>query len=158
MRTTRVSLLCWLAIGAGVFTWGGLRVLDAAAPLTPALPSTVPIGLLFVTLGILVSALGLRRRLRGDPGTRPIDPLAAARMVALAKASAHAGALLAGLYAGIAIFLLPSAGGLLRGRLGLAAVSALAALGLAGAGLLLERVTRVDPPDDPPPGSLPTPR
>ena len=151
MRPTRISLLLWLALGAGAFAWGGLRILDAVSPVTPALPSTVPIGLLFVTLGILVSALGLRRRLRGEPGTRPVHPLAAARMVALAKASAHAGALLAGLYAGVAIFLVPAAGGgLLRGRLGLAALSVLAALGLAGAGLLLERVTRVDPPDDTP--------
>ena len=149
MRPTRWPVLTALGLGFAALAWGVLRVLDARSPTNPPMPWTVPLGLLFVALGVLVSAATLRRRLRGDLLVRPIDALSAARLVALAKASAHAGAVLAGLYAGVVLFLLPGAqGGAGRGRLGLAALSVLAALGLTAAGLLLERVTRVDPPED----------
>lgn len=154
VRPTRYGVLGALALLAAALTWGVLRVLDSRTPLVPPLPPTVPLGLLALALGIGVSALALRRRLRGDPGTRRVDPLAAARMLALAKAAAHAGALLLGCYAGLALFLLPDAGlTLRRGRLVLALLSVLAALALTGSGLLLERVCRVDPPEDPPPGA-----
>ena len=149
MRPTRAGVLLAVGLLAATVTWGLLRILDSRSPLTPPMPWTVPVALLFLALGIAVSAVSLSGRLRGDLDARPVDPLAAARMVALAKASSHAGALLAGGYAGVAAFLLPDAeGDLRRERLLLAGTSVLCALVLLGAGLFLERVCRVEPPDD----------
>ena len=154
MRPTRFGVLGVLASVAGAAAWALLRVLDSRGSTAPPMPATVPAGLLLVALGITSSALVMRRRLRGDVDTRPMDALSAARMVALAKAAAHAGAVLVGLYTGFALFLLPDAGPFpRRGRLALAAVSVLTALALCAAGLLLERVLRIDHPDEDPPSA-----
>jgi hypothetical protein len=71
-------------------------------------------------------------------------------MAALAKAASHAGALLIGAYAGVVLYLL---GGdespLRRERALVAGAAALASVALVAAGLFLERVCRVQPPDEP---------
>lgn len=155
MRPTRYGVLGALALLAAAATWSVLHVVDARSPFLPFLPSlpwTVPVALVFLAGGIAASALNLRKRLRGDVDSRPVDLLAAARMAALAKASSHAGAVLAGIYLGMAAFFAPSAAGdLRRGRLLLAGFSVLGALTLVAAGLLLESVCRVRSPEDDPP-------
>ncbi len=150
MMPTRRRLLVALAALAAAVVWAGLRIADSGSSTVPAMPWTVPVALAAVAVGIAASAVTLRRRLRGDIGARPVHPIAAARMAVLAKASSHAGALLVGIYAGLALFLL---GGdespLRRDRALLAGLAAVASLALLGAGLFLEKVCRVQPPDEP---------
>lgn len=152
MKPTRYGVLGALALFVAAAAWSVLHVADSRMPILaflPPLPWTVPVALLFLAAGIAVSAQGLRRRLRGDVDSRPVDPLAAARMAALAKASSHAGAVLAGIYLGLAAFFLTAVSGeFRRGRLLLCALSVLGALALVAAGLLLESVCRVKTLDD----------
>nr|WP_269205033.1 DUF3180 domain-containing protein [Motilibacter aurantiacus] len=127
--------------------WTLLQVLDARGTDLLAkqwleVPWTLPVGLLLVALGLGVSALAWRRRLAGAPHARPVDPLAAARLVGLAKASSHVGAVLTGGYAGYAVFLVPDADMFGR-RLWDAAFAAVASGLVVVAGLLLERVLRL---------------
>jgi hypothetical protein len=149
LTPTRYGVLLTVALVSGALTWGVLRVVDRQNPFVPNLPWTAPLALLLLALGVGISALGLRRRLRGDPGLRPVDPIVAARMAVLSKASSHAGAVLAGLYAGVALFILPEVeGDLRRDRLLVALLNVLGAVAVVAAGLFLEHVCRVEPPKD----------
>lgn len=154
MRPTRWGVLVAIAAILATLSWSGLRVLerqrpDALSGAWLAVPWTLPVALVFVAAGIGVAALSLRSRLRGAPGARPVDPLFATRMAALAKAASHVGAGLVGVYLGVVVFLLPSRESELRNeRMWLALLAAGAALLLVIAGLLLERVCRVKPPKD----------
>jgi hypothetical protein len=152
VRPTRPAVLVALALLAA---GGGYLVLSVVRPLLPAVPFTLPAGLLVVAAAVLAAARALRRRLDGAPGTRPVEPLGAARMAALAKACSHGGMVLSGAYAAVAVHLLVSTESAPRRMDALAAgLSALGALAVVAAGLLLERVCRVPPSDDtesPPP-------
>lgn len=149
MRPTRAGTLLALAIGAGLVAYGAVDLFRLDLP---PMPWTLPVALLGLALGVVVTALALRGRLRGDPDAKPIDPLAAARTVVLAKACSHAGALLGGAYAGVAVYLvLEYESDERRTDALVTALSALAAAALLAAGLLLERFCRVPPSDDEPP-------
>jgi hypothetical protein len=107
-----------------------------------------------VTLGVLGVAelLGgnaLKARIARRPGTRPVEPLVAARAVLLAKASSLGGAVVAGAWAGLLVYTVPrssdvsaAASDTAAGLVGLAC-----ALALVGGALWLERCCRT--PDDP---------
>jgi hypothetical protein len=157
VKPTRWQVLVAIGVAVAALSWGGLRILerqrpDAVSGSWLAVPWTVPVALAFVAAGVLVAALSLRARLRGthyNPRTKPLDPLFAARMAALAKAVSHVGAALAGVYAGVAVFLAPSGESELRRERLWMALLALGASGLlVVAGLVLERVCRVKPPKD----------
>jgi hypothetical protein len=155
VRPTRWQSLLAIAAVFATVSWGGLRVLerqrpDALSGAWLAVPWTLPVALAFVAAGIVVAALSLRSRLSGRPEQRrPVDPLFAARMAALAKAASHVGAGLVGVYLGVVIFLLPGRESELRNeRMWLALATAGASVLLVLAGLLLERVCRVKPPKD----------
>ncbi len=67
------------------------------------------------TLGVLGAAEAvagnmLRARIRRRPGTRPVQPLVAARAVLVAKASSLAGAIMAGVWGGLLAHVVPRAG------------------------------------------------
>ena len=72
----------------------------------PEVPTYGPVSLVFLAIAEGVCAPSIRARLAGLSGTRPIEPLAVARLAALAKASALAGALIAGAYAGMLAYVL----------------------------------------------------
>jgi Protein of unknown function (DUF3180) len=148
VRETRPGVLVGLGAGAALLVVGLVALLR---PTLPAVPWTLPATLAVVTAGILAAALSFRRRLRAAPGAKPYDPLQAARMVVLAKACSHGGALVAGGYGGLAVALVMSSASPLR-RLdaALSGLTALAALALVGVGLLLERFCRIPPADEPP--------
>jgi hypothetical protein len=153
---SRLSTLLALAIGAAAVAWGAVRLSEGRGATLPPLPWAAPVGLAVLALAVLASAVALRARLRGRPGTRPPRPLGVARMAVLGKASAHAGALLAGAYAGYVLVLAPSLGiEARRDRALVAAAATLAAVLLTAAGLLLERTCRVRGGDDgtPPPAA-----
>ena len=115
-------------------------------------PFPVPAGVTLGVLGLAEAIAGsmLRARIRSRPGTRPVQPLVAARAVLVAKASALAGSIMAGAWAGLLAHVLPRAGEVvaagadaLAGGVGLAC-----ALGLVAGALWLEHCLRT--PDDEP--------
>ena len=64
------------------------------------------------TLGVLgiaeaLAGNALRARILRRPGARPVQPLVAARAVLLAKASSLAGAIMAGVWTGLLVYVLP---------------------------------------------------
>ncbi len=106
------------------------------------------------TLGVLgiaeaLAGRALRARIHREPGTRPVQPLVAARAVLVAKASALAGAIMAGAWAGLLVHVLPRAADVsaAAGDSAAAGVGLVCALLLVGGGLWLERCCRT--PDDP---------
>lgn len=142
MRPTRLRVLVATVAGAAVLAW---LVARATYPVLSPLPWLTAATPVLLAVAEIVTAVLLRARLRGAPGTRPVHPIDVARIAALAKASSVGGAVLAGAYAGIA---LAAAGA--RARLAVAGDDLLAALLgaasgllLVGAALLLERVCRV---------------
>lgn len=163
MRLIRIRTLLGLAVIAAVIAWGALSVWDNSAATLPGVPWTAPIALLLVAAVLLAIALSLRSRFRrqrsaasspvdgqrsGDrTPPRPVDPFFAARSVALAKACAHVGAVVVGLYAGYGIFLLPDLDiALRRDRAIVCAVTVLAGVVLVAVAVWLERVCRL--PED----------
>jgi uncharacterized protein DUF3180 len=113
MTPTRARWLLALGLGTAVLTWLVLRQFYtdlAPLPWTPV-PTLLLLGVVEAWAG-----RGLRARLAGRDRagqngnrpavrTRPLSPIAIARTAALAKASAHAGAVVAGLGAGFAVYL-----------------------------------------------------
>ena len=73
----------------------------------PPLPALAGITLLVLALIELVLGFSLKARIERRPGTRPVQPLVAARAVALAKASAWGGTVMAAVWAGLLGYLLP---------------------------------------------------
>jgi Protein of unknown function (DUF3180) len=106
------------------------------------------------TLGVLGAAEAvagnmLRARIRRRPGTRPVQPLVAARAVLLAKASSLAGAIMTGVWGGLLAHVVPLAGDVTAaGSDTIAgAVGVVCALGLVAGALWLEHCLRT--PDEP---------
>ena len=105
MTPTRVWSLVALGAVCAVASWLGLR---GAYSSLPPLPWTGVPALLLLAIAESWSGRNLRARLRGRVGSKPIVPIAVARMAALAKASSLAGALVGGLTAGFLIYVLGS--------------------------------------------------
>lgn len=146
MRPSRWSVLVALLLCAAAVCWGVLRVAESRGASLPPLQWTAPLTIAFLAAALLVSAVALRRRLRGVPGTKPPQALGVARMAVLGKASSHVGALVGGGYAGYLVLLLPALDiGTRRERALVAGAALLAAGLLTAAGLLLERTCRVRP-------------
>lgn len=92
---------------------GGIAVVIAVLLLVvsydsiPPLPVLAGATLLVLALLELVITVTLRPRLARRPGTKRVPPLQAVRVVALAKASSLLGALMAGGWLGVLIYVLP---------------------------------------------------
>jgi hypothetical protein len=159
MGPTRPSTLVVAGLAAMALAWllisryyGDIRGL-------PWLPIVIS-----VALAVLEGYLAVNTRARIDrrPGREPVEPLAVARFVVLAKASSLTGALFTGLYTGMLSWLLVE-----QARLGptdartsdlpTAAAGVLGSVALVVAALWLERACRVPkPPDDEADGGPPT--
>jgi predicted outer membrane lipoprotein len=117
-------------------------------------PIPVLAGAPFGVLGIAEAIAGnaLRARIRRRPGSEPVQPLVAARAVVVAKASALAGAIMAGVWAGLLVHVVPQAGDITAaaGDSLSGAVALACALGLVAGALWLEHCCRA--PDDEPGG------
>jgi hypothetical protein len=98
-------VLAVLAVVCAVVGW--LVVRGSYASLPP-LPWTAAVAMLVLGLAEAASGRNLRARIRGGPGLKPVAPLAAVRMAALAKASSHAAAIIGGLAAGFLVYVLGS--------------------------------------------------
>ncbi|PPF17273.1 MULTISPECIES: DUF3180 domain-containing protein [unclassified Rathayibacter] len=146
MRRTRISTLLGLGLAGAVA--GFLLDLAIAAAGRPVLipPLTVPLTLMVVAALVLGFAVPIHRATKGTL-RRPIDPFRAMRVVVLAKASSHVGALLLGASGGILVYLLsraiPSLGSVWQD-----VATIVGALVLLVAGLVAEHLCTIPPSDD----------
>ena len=158
MKPTRPSTLATVAV---VFALAAWLLLHLIYQRLPPLPWTGAPALLLAAALEAWTGRDLRARItrrRGADGTKPADPLFASRMVALAKASSLVAAAVAGLAAGVDIYLSGSLNASVPRQDELtAAVTLAAAVLLTLAALYLEYCCRVpdppgrDPDDQPPP-------
>jgi uncharacterized protein DUF3180 len=142
-----------VAVLAAAVTWA---VLTAAYTSLPPLSWTGVPALLIAAGAEAWTGRDLRARIQGRTEARPAPPLFVARMVALAKASSLAAALLAGICAGFIIYLSGmTSAPTPRGDLVNASLSFGACLVLLASALFLEYCCRVpknpDSDDVPPP-------
>lgn len=147
MGPTRLSTLVVAGLAAAAVAWLLISALYySGIPRLPWLP--------VVTLAALAvleayAAVNTRGRIERKPGRDPVNPLLVARFVVLAKASALAGAIFAGFYAGLTGWLFIE-----RTRAAVedrpaAGAGLLAGLALVAAALWLERSCRVpERPED----------
>ncbi|MFR9806209.1 DUF3180 domain-containing protein [Pseudonocardia sp. RS010] len=115
----------------------------------PSFP--VPAGVTLGVLGLAEAVAGwiLKGRVERRRGSRPVEPLVAARAVLVAQASAVGGALVAGLWTGLLAYVLPRASVVTAAASDTVAaiVGLVCALVLVGGALWLEHCCRT--PDDP---------
>ncbi|QYC45747.1 hypothetical protein Nocox_41020 [Nonomuraea coxensis DSM 45129] len=151
MSPTRPAHLVGILVAVALVTWAFLhRFYGDIAWLLPwtAIPTV-----LLLALGEAHSARATKARIARKPGTKPVEPLAVARLAALAKASAYAGAAFGGGFAGFALHTV----GILdrqtpRSEFFVATGSFAACVVLVVAALYLEHACRVpkDPEDQQP--------
>src|SRR5258707_1326529 len=98
------SLLAIAAVSAAL---GWIVVKFTFASLAP-LPWTAVPALILLAIGEYMFGRNLGPRLHGQPGAKPIQPMAVPRVVALAKASSAAGATIGGPPPRFLIFTTPS--------------------------------------------------
>jgi hypothetical protein len=147
LAPTRVRDLLACAVGAGLLGWLAVRAWYGDLP---RLSWFLPLSLALLALAEVLAGNQLRARIRRRPGARPVQPLVAARSLALAKASALVGAGMAGLWAGLLLYVLPRLDFLAAaaGDARTGAVGVVTALSLVGAALWLEHCCRAPTPPD----------
>lgn len=146
MTLTRTRHLVIAAVVAAVIAHIGVR---AGYGSMPRLPVLAGITLLVVAIAEVVFTLNARPRARRKQGTEPLEPLFAARAVALAKASSLAGSAVGGAWIGLLAYLLPisSVVEAAAGDTASAVVGLISAAALVASGLWLEYSLRN--PDEP---------
>jgi hypothetical protein len=104
LRTTRIrTLLAVLAVGAAL-GWTGVRLFVRINGSLPDVPLTAPVALGLLAAVLTGGGLVMRRRVQQwRPGRERVSPDLAVRLLVLAKASALAGAAVAGGYLGAAV-------------------------------------------------------
>jgi len=147
MTPARLRGVLLVLVAVGFAGWAVLDAREASgAPALPA-PWTAAVAITLLAVAVLVSGHQVRRWVAGRR-ERPLDALTAARIAVLAKAAAYAGGALAGWYLAQAVVVLPDLVGQRRTRLVVALLSALAAVALAVAGLVVQGWCRRPPPPD----------
>jgi hypothetical protein len=145
MKPTRVSTLVVAAAVCAGLTWLVLRLVYQNLP---PLPWTGVPALLVAALAEAWTGRDLQARIAGRRGLKPAAPLFVSRMVALAKASSLAAAIIAGVAVGFDIYLAGSLSASVPRQDALTAVVTFAAAVVLGcAALYLEYCCRV--PGDP---------
>jgi hypothetical protein len=145
MTPTRTRVLLATAVVCALAAWLLLRLVYSGLP---PLPWTGVPALLIAAGAEAWTGRDLRARIRGRSGTKPAPPIYVARMAVLAKATAYAAAVIAGLAAGFALYAtgsLPAA--IPKHDVITAGVTFAASLLLVFAALYLEHCCRV--PGDP---------
>jgi hypothetical protein len=170
MTPIRRRDLAVVAVGLAVASWLLVRAYYGdLPPLHWYLP--IPLGVIALaealgarTLGARLAAERAARSGRNRPPAgaaatarvRPVEPLLVARVAVLAQASAWVGAVFAGLWAGVLLYVAPQLGRLqfAGGETVTAALGLVFAAGLVASALWLESVCRVPPgSDDDDPGA-----
>lgn len=151
LHPTRLRDLVATAAVTAVLGYLLIRGYYGSFPALPWTPSVALAGLAILEGGM---ARTTRSRIDRRPGSKPVEPLAVARLVALAKATAVVGAVLIGAWGGAFLFTFTA-----RDRLAIAgrdaqvsAIGLLVALVLVAAALWLEQACRTpEPPEEDPP-------
>jgi hypothetical protein len=102
VKPSRPLLLAAVVVGTALITWAIVR---SSYPALPLLPWTAAPTLALLGLGEAYTGWHIRARVRHRPGTKPVEPLVVARLAALAKASAQASAVIAGVFGGFGLHL-----------------------------------------------------
>jgi len=123
------------------------QALTAAGRATFIPSVTLPIFLLLLGAIVVVLALPIRRATRGA-GAQPVNPFWALRIAMLAKASSIVGAAVAGLAAGLALFLLTRPVSPSVGSLGAIIATGVCGALLVAAGLYAEHLCTIRKDDD----------
>jgi hypothetical protein len=144
LRPTSLATLCVAALVTAALAWLAISRFYGEFPTMPWLPALTLFGLAVVEA---VAAPTTKARIDRKEGTVPVNPLVVARYVVLAKASALAGALFFGMYAGIVLWLLSEGSRLTHASTDLppTVTGVAGAFALAVAALWLERSCRVPP-------------
>jgi hypothetical protein len=137
MAPTRMRDLAGYAAGTTLVVWLALRQWYGDLP---RLTWFLPLSLALLALAEAIAANQLRARIRRRPGAPPVQPLVAARSVALAKASSVVGSVMLGVWAGLLFYVLPRLDYLAAatGDSRTAVIGIVAASSLIGAALWLE--------------------
>lgn len=147
MRRTPPSRLVWVAVLVANLAFLALRLAESQGATVPPVP--VLSSVVVLVIAAIVGRLGWRVR-QFLEGRRPgLDPLVAARTVALGTASAYTGALLTGWYAGQVLLVIGDLE--IEGRRAVATAAGVAlvcTVVLAVVGLLVERWCEIRPPED----------
>jgi hypothetical protein len=145
MRPTRPTTLALIAVACALAGW---LLLKAVYQSLPPLPWTGVPALLVAAAAEAWAGRDLKARIAGRRGPKPAAPLFVSRMVALAKASSVAAAVIAGLAGGFDIYLAGSLSATVPRQDAITAGVTLAAAVLLGCcALYLEYCCRV--PDGP---------
>ena len=146
MKPTRISTLVIIAVVCAAAGWLLLRAVYAKLP---PLPWTGVPALLIAAVAEVWTGRDLKARITGRrQGLKPVAPLFVTRMVALAKATSVAAAIIAGFTAGFDFYLAGSLNASTpRADALTAVITFVAAVLLACAALYLENSCRV--PEDP---------
>jgi hypothetical protein len=151
LSRTRIRDLVVLATITALLSFAVLRVVATRGTL-PTVPWLAPMTVFAIGVGLIVTAVVLRPRLRRKPGTQPVAPLVAGRLVALAFAGSRAGAVIVGLYGGWLLAGLSVSNALDtefgRERVITALVTVVAGIVVVVGGLFLERVLVISSDDD----------
>ncbi len=150
MHPTRLRDLVSVAVVVGAISYLVVRLIYGDLPrLSWFLPLSLPV----LAVAEAVAGYQLRARIHRRPNTRPVQPIVAARTVALAKASAIVGALMTGVWVGLLGYVVPRRSTILaaQGDTVAGIIGAAGAIVLVAAALWLEYCCRApDPPEDDP--------
>ncbi len=149
VNLTPFRALVVAAVFGGLSGWLVVVIANAFDLIPPEVPWTAPIGLILVAA--LVGALAYATHQRIQVRRERIEPQRAVALLVLGKASALAGALVAGGYFGFALmFLARLDAAAPRDRVIRSAVAIVAGVALCIMGLLLERACKVptEPDED----------
>ncbi|TDC08580.1 DUF3180 domain-containing protein [Nonomuraea longispora] len=100
MRPTHPGHLVGILVVVALLTWVVIQPVYSDLPLMPwtAIPTVT-----LLAIGEGYTAWLTKARIERKPGTKPVEPMAVARLAALAKASAYAGAAFGGIFAGFGL-------------------------------------------------------
>jgi H+/Cl- antiporter ClcA len=147
VNLTPLRALVVAAMFGGLVGWLLVVTVNAFDLTAPEVPWTAPLGLIVVT--VLVGALAYSTNQRIQVRRERMEPSRAVAFLVLGKASALAGAVVAGGYLAYALlFLTRLDAAAPRDRVIRSAVAVLAGVALCAVGLLLERACKVPREDD----------
>lgn len=146
MRFTKASDLVPAGLVTAVALYLFIRLLYGELP---PLPTFAGVPLLVLAVVEVVFGNALRGRIRRTSTGKPLQPITAARALALAKASSLLGAIMLGAWLAVLAYVVPESGRVAAAAADIpsAVIGAVAAAALIGAGLWLEACCRT--PDDP---------
>ncbi|MGW5050554.1 DUF3180 domain-containing protein [Actinokineospora sp. NPDC004072] len=141
MRFTKASELVSAGLVTAVALYLFIRLLYGKLP---PLPTFAGVTLLVLAVVEVVFGYVLRGRVRGTGQGRPLQPITAARAVALAKSSSLLGAIMLGAWLAVLAYVVPESGRVAaaRGDIPSAVIGAVSAAVLIAAALWLESCCR----------------